>query len=230
MKIFATSDTHGMLGGLDPSGCDVVVIAGDFAKLNRLDRFGLLDQKKWVEDVFIPWTRDYPEIEFAVVPGNHDMIFDMSKTGLFGDADSSVEFPDNVHLLVNGGVEIGGVKFWGTPNVPIINHRWAFESCGVELVDRFDRIPSGIDVLITHSPPRIEGESIDASLQYGGTEFFGSKELTAAIRDRNPRFVFCGHIHSGSHEPCKLGPSTIYNVSRVDESYRIAYPPTVVEL
>lgn len=230
MKIFATSDLHGMLDGLDPSGCDVVVIAGDFAKLNRLDKWGFLDQKKWVEDRFIPWTQKHPEIEFVVVPGNHDIIFDMSKILPFSDLNFNVRFPNNVHLLVNRGIEFKGMNFWGTPNVPIINYRWAFESSGTELIDKFNRIPKGVDVLITHSPPRIGGKYIDASLQYGGTKFFGSGELTDAIFNKNPKFVFCGHIHSGSHEPCEFHKTTIYNVSRVDEDYRIAYQPTVIEV
>ena len=230
MKIFATSDLHGMIDGLDPSGCDVVVVAGDFTKLNRFDKLGMLDQKKWVEDKFIPFTQKHPKTEFVVVPGNHDLIFDTMKTLIFRDINFSVDFPDNVHLLVNCGIELKGVKFWGSPNVPIINHMWAFESPHRELTEKFSMIPENVDILVTHSPPRIDGKYLDASLQYGGTRFFGSSELTEAILDKTPRFAFCGHIHSGSHEPCEFHKTLIHNVSRVDENYRIAYQPTVIEV
>jgi hypothetical protein len=54
--------------------------------------------------------------------------------------------------------------------------------------------------------------------------------LTEAIIDKRPRFVFCGHIHTGRHGGVDFEGSRIYNVSRVDENYEIAYPPTWVEV
>jgi Icc-related predicted phosphoesterase len=55
-------------------------------------------------------------------------------------------------------------------------------------------------------------------------------KLTKAIIDKQPRFVFCGHIHTGRHGGVDFEGSRIYNVSRVDENYEIAYPPTWVEV
>ena len=55
-------------------------------------------------------------------------------------------------------------------------------------------------------------------------------KLTEAIIDKRPRFVFCGHIHTGRHGGVDFEGSRIYNVSRVDENYEIAYPPTWVEV
>lgn len=43
MRVFATSDMHGNLEGLDPSGCDIVVVAGDFAKLSGFGKWHLHD-------------------------------------------------------------------------------------------------------------------------------------------------------------------------------------------
>ena len=34
MKIYAISDLHGQLEGLDPKGADLVLVAGDFAPMN----------------------------------------------------------------------------------------------------------------------------------------------------------------------------------------------------
>ena len=34
MKIFAVSDMHGLLEGLDPKGVDLVLVAGDFAPMH----------------------------------------------------------------------------------------------------------------------------------------------------------------------------------------------------
>ena len=51
------------------------------------------------------------------------------------------------------------------------------------------------------------------------------------IKKKLPRFVFCGHIHSGDHKVCEVryGDKPFesvpcFNVSRVNEEYKIAYP------
>jgi Icc-related predicted phosphoesterase len=54
--------------------------------------------------------------------------------------------------------------------------------------------------------------------------------LVAAIRKKRPRFVFCGHIHTGQHGGVDFGTSRIYNVSRLDERYEIAYEPTWIDV
>ena len=69
--------------------------------------------------------------------------------------------------------------------------------------------------------------NVDRSLQTD-SENFGSPELTEAISEKRPRFVFCGHIHTGLHGGVDFEDSRIYNVSRLDERYEIAYEPTWV--
>ena len=117
----------------------------------------------------------------------------------------------------------------GTPWVPIISYSWAFEGEHDTLKRWFSKIPSAIDVLITHSPPRIPGSDVDRSIQTD-SEHFGSGELTEAIIDKRPRFVFCGHIHTGLHGGVDFEGSRVYNVSRLDENYEIAYEPTWIEV
>ena len=70
--------------------------------------------------------------------------------------------------------------------------------------------------------------------------------------EKRPRLVFCGHIHTGRNRPLRVGAthgeatkpseasaehggvdfegSRVYNVSRLDERYEIAYEPTWVEV
>ena len=48
MRIMAISDLHGNLEGLDPSGADVVVLAGDIAPLRGRGVWYVNDQKKWI--------------------------------------------------------------------------------------------------------------------------------------------------------------------------------------
>ena len=72
MRIMATSDLHGNLEGLDPKGADVVVLAGDIAPLRGRGAWHINDQKKWINKRFREWTSSYPDIQFVVIPGNHD--------------------------------------------------------------------------------------------------------------------------------------------------------------
>ena len=46
MRIMAISDLHGNLEGLDPSGADVVVLAGDIAPLKGRGLSGYDSQKR----------------------------------------------------------------------------------------------------------------------------------------------------------------------------------------
>ena len=47
--------------------------------------------------------------------------------------------------------------------------------------------------------------------------------------------LFCGHIHTGDHEPLTIthedGSTTVcFNVSRLDERYEIVYEPRLLEI
>ena len=231
MKIFATSDLHGDISGLDPSGFDVVIIAGDFAPLNGFSKWHMHDQKDWIQRKFMPFVERHQNTQFVVVPGNHDMCLDKNETLPHAGIDYKIKWASNVHLLIDQQTTIDGISFYGTPWVPIINYRWAFEAESDKLRQMFKKIPKKLDVLISHSPPHIGNEYlIDRSLQYGMSEPFGSAELANEIFNKKPKYAFCGHIHSGDHTCVNFNETKIYNVSRVNEDYDIAYEPTKIEI
>lgn len=229
MKIFATSDLHGHLEDLDPSGCELAIIAGDIAPLKGFTKWNIYEQKKWIQRKFIPWMESFPGTQFVFVPGNHDLSLEHERTCRMSGFDWSIRLPENAHMLYDTGIELFGLKIYGTPWVPIISYLWAFESDHDKLNKKFSMIPDNLDILVTHAPPHIANCTVDYSLQtYNGP--FGSNELTQALVDKQPKYCFCGHIHSGDHTPFNFGNSTIYNVSRIDEHYGIAYQPTVLEI
>lgn len=228
MKVMAVSDMHGNLEGLDPSGADIVIVAGDFGIMKGWGMWHMNDQVKWINKRFVPWCAAYPGIKFCVVPGNHDLF------AQHPELPTKLEWHGNVHFLVDAIAEIKGLRIAGMPWVPPINGSWAFEARDEgDMARHLDWVPEGVDVLVTHSPPRLDGQFVDWSLQTGRGPF-GSVALAQAIARIKPRYLFCGHIHSGDHSTINVvhdgGLTKVCNVSRVDEDYRIAYEPTWVDI
>jgi len=222
MKIAAISDLHGNLQGLDFGGYDVVVIAGDIAPTKGFGKWHKYEQTKWINKKFKNFTDSFSKTQFVIIPGNHDFFPIAKETVNDSSINWNFSFGDNVHFLLDSSCEINGIKFYGTPWIPIISYSWAFESEHDFLVEKFDKIPNNIDILITHSPPRISGCNVDYSIQTRCGPF-GSSELANAIFNKKPKYVFCGHIHSGDHIPFDFEGSKIINVSRLDERYEIWY-------
>ena len=97
-----------------------------------------------------------------------------------------------------------------------------------ELEAVYSRIPSGVDILISHQPPFGYGDRMYTA-HAGGLENVGSHELLAAIERVKPKLVICGHIHEGRGRYEHQG-IPIVNVSVVDEQYRHVHPVTVIDL
>ena len=237
MKILATSDMHGQILSIDFTGIDLALFAGDIAKLNGRGPWHIYDQVKWMNKHFAKLCNDWPNTNFVFVPGNHDF-FPIAKqrfsNQLLGK-NLHVKLPKNAKMLIDQEttVEVDGkaLRIYGTPWVPIISHSWAFEAEHDFLVEKFSKIPEGLDILLTHTPPHISNDiAIDCSLQWGKSRPYGSTELATAIFEKKPKLVFCGHIHSGDHSPIVFGESTICNVSRVDERYEVKYEPCIMEV
>lgn len=95
MKIFAISDTHGNLEGLDRSGYGVVVMSGDLAPLRGWNERALVDQVCWMNTVFRDWCGRYPKTAFRMIPGSHDLF------AAYDDLLSAVQLPANAKLLID---------------------------------------------------------------------------------------------------------------------------------
>ena len=105
---------------------------------------------------------------------------------------------------------------------------WAFMKPAAELAEVYAAIPEGLDILVSHQPPYGYGDcSVDE--QSGEADHLGSRELLSAIERVKPRLVICGHIHSG-YGYFEHGRIPIYNVSVVNEQYRLVRSPTVIDI
>ena len=225
-RILATSDLHGLLDGLR-SECnkakpDVLVIAGDIQPAV----IGL-DVKDWFKRKFFRMVRAL-KCEVVAIPGNHDFCLAANADDIVGGM-----APKNFHYLVDSGETVCGLRFHGTPWVPWISGHWCWESDEDDLVDKFAQIgKTRPHILVSHTPPRIYNCGVDVSIQnIRNRGPFGSTSLTKAILSFCPSHCICGHIHSGDHTKWVMENGTrVYNVSRVDERYQIAYKPTLIEI
>jgi Icc-related predicted phosphoesterase len=175
MQIVAISDTHGKHRDLQPlPEGDVLIHAG------YVSRSGTKDQ---VTD-FLDWFATQSHIHKIFIAGNHDFFFEESELKKI-----SRIIPKNIIYLNDSGVEINGVKFWGSPITPWFNN-WAFNrNRGSEIKKHWVLIPNDTDVLITHGPPfGILDETV-----YGKRT--GCEELFLRVYQVKPQYHIFGHIH-----------------------------------
>lgn len=218
MRIVCLADTHNRHAALEVPAGDVLVHAGDFTLRGTREEVV----------TFIRWFAALPHPHKILVAGNHDWLFEREPTEARGLAAP-------VCYLEDEGVEIGGVRFWGSPWQPWFLD-WAFNlNRGAPLRAKWDLIPAGTDVLVTHGPPhgirdvveKLFPRAIAAAIGQG--EHAGCEELLAAVGRIRPRLHVFGHIHEGYGREVRDGTEFV-NASCCDKAYRPVHSPIVVEL
>lgn len=203
MKIVAFSDTHGQHEDITFPKGDVIVFAGDmccwssFQEVNKFFQFiSKLDYKYKL-----------------VVGGNHDIPLEKERI--------LIDIPDNVIYLKNNGVEIDGVKFWGSPITPTF-FDWAFmKDRGPDIAQHWQTIPNDTDVLITHGPP------MDV-LDLCKDGHVGCYDLMERIKVVRPKVHIFGHIHEGAGQ-LEIDETRFINASILDGRYKLKYLPTEID-
>lgn len=211
MRIYAISDTHGYLPEI-PSDADVIIHAGDICpdfNSGYHDKSGKR-QAEWLEYKFLPWVPE--DIPFIMVWGNHDYVGE--KPGLW-EFNFTIERP-NLTTLRDQGCRLGDLDIWGTPWVPNLPY-WAFHASDNALVERASTIPEGLDILISHGPPRGWGDYIPTS-----REHVGDRALRRRLEVIKPRVTLCGHIHEARG---RWANGEVLNVSAVDATYNLRDHP-----
>lgn len=193
MKTWIFSDSHRRHGFLNyPYDADLAVFCGDasISKDPYTNSNEVLD--------FLEWFNSIPIKHKVFVPGNHDTSIEAGlirqdnpdETGPFGD----------VRLLVHGAISIGNKRIFGSAYTPEFGHNWAYNVPRGELFKFWKDIPEGLDLLVTHGPPKgiLDLTQYDTRTGANGSNFFqcGCAELLHTVRMKSPRFHAFGHIHS----------------------------------
>ena len=207
-RIVCTADLHEHLPEI-PS-CDLLLIAGDISYAFKGD---LAAKHAFLEGPFADWLERAPASEIVLVAGNHDQ---------------SIEawgVPEGLrcHYLEDAGIELCGLKLWGSPWQPWF-YDWAYNAPreGGErfLAAKYAPIPDDTDVLVCHGPPRGYG---DRATSAPDSPQVGSTALLDAIERIRPRLLVCGHIHPG-YGSYRHGATEIVNAAYVDNHYQPVNP------
>jgi Icc-related predicted phosphoesterase len=191
-----------------PDG-DVLIHAGDFMDTGR---------NPTEATGFFAWFEAQPHKHKIVIAGNHDVFFEQ-----YNDMARRL-VPTSVHYLEDSGVEIEGIKFWGSPVQPVF-FDWAFNrERGFAIRQHWRMIPEDTQVLITHGPP--DGVLDETP---NGTHV-GCFDLTRRLEALNDlKLHVFGHIHH-SYGRRDVKDLTFVNAAVCNERYRPINAPQVIEL
>lgn len=210
MRIVCISDTHSLHNKIPeiPEG-DVLVHAGDCCGAGTL---------KNIED-FNEWLGQLPHKHKILIAGNHDAAF-QETPGM------ARELVTNAIYLEDSGVEINGIRFWGSPWTPTFMD-WSFMlDRGQPLYDKWKLIPEDTDVLITHGPPHGIADEVSTGFRCLNV---GCLHLRDRVKALSLKVHIFGHIHEG-YGRCVQGGIEFVNASTCTERYQPINPPIVVDL
>lgn len=237
VRIVCMSDTHSFTSSIKfciPDG-DIFIHAGDFTRCGAEQEV----------DEFNTWLGRLPHKYKIVIAGNHELSFDEKFTKLTSPssfksiptlghtrnelheavgAKNIREKLKNCIYLEDSGIELFGLKIYGSPWQPEF-HKWAFNlSRGEEILQKWNLIPENVDVLITHTPPVGHGDACCTGVRAGCVEL-----LTTVQNRVKPKYHVFGHIHEG-YGITTDGTIIYVNASTCNINYNPVNPPIVFDI
>lgn len=207
MRVVFISDTHGEEGLVTIPEGDLLIHAGDITNWGEI----------YLLEKFDRWVGEMTFAKTIVVPGNHDVNV--------ADTEETRDRLSNCYLLVDSSVKFGGYKIYGSPWTPGFTGYGAYHrSRGVDIKEVRDKIPSDVDILVTHGPPF-------GMLDYvaGAKDPQGCEELLKVVERVQPEIHAFGHLHAG-WGMCTNGKTTFINASVCTEGYKPTNRPIVIDM
>lgn len=206
MRIVCLSDTHNRQGRFPVPDGDLVVHAGDFSSMGRRNEV----------ERFVDWFSGLPHRHKVFIAGNHDWLFER-------EPETARSLVGSVTYLEDSEVVIEGLRIWGSPWQPEF-FNWAFNlPRGPALRAKWQRIPTGVDLLLTHGPPLGILDVVPRG------DAVGCEELRAELARIRPRLHVFGHIHH-SYGQLEVDGTRYVNAAICNEAYLPVNPAVVVDL
>lgn len=212
-KITLISDTHNSHKHItgDLPGGDIILHSGDISSMGYEHEI----------TQFCKWFSSLNYTHKIFIAGNHDWGFQNNKEKV----NEIVNSYGGITYLEDSEVIIDGIKIYGSPWQPEF-FDWAFNlpKNGVELMEKWSKIPENTDILLTHGPAW--GYLDDVEGRRG--MHLGCELLTNRIKSIKPKIHSCGHIHSG-HGHYYDGHTNFFNASVLNERYLYTNEPWTIE-
>lgn len=175
--------------GVAIPGCNVLIHCGDFCSFQQDDLQTLQDVDAWFGEV---------EADHVIcIGGNHDFALQSGKFRFI-----------NAAFLEDRVIEAAGLAIYGSPWCPDLPG-FAYFASHEELIEHWKRIPTDIDILVTHTPPyRI------LDLPTSGNVHLGCQHLLQELNRVRPRLHVFGHVHA-SHGVFENGTTRFINAAVV---------------
>ena len=204
MKICHLSDTHTYHERFTTPPCDVLIHSGDIGNRTTLNDLTL----------FLNWFETQPATKKIFIAGNHDLVLDKKEAvkqkalgNMYGwsklqdDYKRAMEVIGhyNVTYLADTDYVYQGIKFYGSPYSPSFHReRWAFNADrGAEISKHWAKIPSDVNVLITHTPVYGILDDLKEAARPNEDTHAGCTDLLGVIKKRlfALKLHCCGHVH-----------------------------------
>jgi len=207
MKIICISDTHNKHQNLTIPEGDLIIHAGDFT----------VNGTKAETFHFLGWFAKLPHKHKILIAGNHDFYLEKYKDRL------NEIIPNEIYYLMDSGIRIENVNFWGSPYTPG-DGNWAFnKSRGSQISQHWNKIPLNTDILITHGPPFGILDELDNKQQ------IGCEKLANQVLKLNLKYHVFGHVHNDYG--IERTKTTIFiNSASLDEKNRSINAPLIFML
>lgn len=208
--VVCISDTHLRHRFEIPAG-DILIHAGDLTMSGSLQEVARA----------LSWLASLPHRWKVFVAGNHDFLFEKEPQTARRLAEEYETA--GLRYLQDEETVIDGIRIYGSPWQPWFMD-WAFNlPRGAALKEKWDLIPDGLDILVTHGPPAGILDRVPSG------ERVGCGDLLPAVKRIRPRYHVFGHIHC-EHGVMKQEETTFVNACICDEAYNPTLPPVVFEL
>lgn len=229
MKICGMSDLHGYLPPVEEiEDHEVTLICGDISPLSI--QINHKKMRKWLINEFKPWCESLPSNKVYFIAGNHDELCESDPAFMLNNFPLSKK----VSYLWQSGciyhsIDGNDYKIWGTPYCKVFGN-WSFMESDDKLEKLYSEIPKDLDILLCHDQPYGYGDILLQPMPWNDGNHIGNKILKEAIENKQPKYLFTGHLHSTSHDCVEIGITKRYNVSIKDEKYNPVYEPLYLEI
>jgi Icc-related predicted phosphoesterase len=204
MRIVLMSDTHGLHRQLEVPDGDMLIHAGDLTMNSKPD---------WMYGHFNVWLGELPHRHKFVIPGNNDYLLEEPKER---------RVITNATLLIDSGVEVEGIKIWGSPVTPLYGGAFGMSN-HADRKRLWAQIPDRLDILITHGPPFAILDHSSRSERWEGCPY-----LLEAVFRAFPRVHVFGHVHHG-YGTLETGDTLFVNASLMGEDGGLTRKPVVID-